>query len=160
MSASPAAPFVLRPMAAADVASVAAIEAASLPTPWSEQAFRHELELPFSCSRVATPADDATTVAGYVVWWRVADEIHLLDVAVAPDFRRQGVGRLLVGAVLDDAREIAARLITLEVEADNTSALALYVGAGFVTVLRRRDYYGAGRDALIMERAMISSSKS
>ena len=156
MSAAQREPFALRPMTPADLATVAAIEAASLPTPWSEQAFRQELDLPFSRARVATPADDAATVAGYVVWWRVADEIHLLDVAVAPAYRRRGIGRLLVAAVLDDAGDAAARLVTLEVAADNAGALALYTGQGFVAGERRRDYYGPGHDALVMERAIAS----
>jgi [ribosomal protein S18]-alanine N-acetyltransferase len=151
--------FALRPMTHSDLPRVAAIEAAALPTPWSEQAFSNELDLPFSCARIAVPRDDPGAIAGYVVWWRVADEIHLLDLAVADESRRRGVGRLLVAAVLDDARSRAARVVTLEVAADNSSALALYLGQGFAETMRRRDYYGPGRDALVMEHATASIAR-
>ena len=141
----------LRAMTAADVGRVAAIEAVSLPTPWSEAAFRHELDLPFSRSLVAHPADDPDEVAGYVVFWLVADEIHLLDLAVAPGQRGRGVGRLLAERVLDEARSTGARLTTLEVAEDNATARGLYESLGFTTTMTRPDYYGVGRSALVME---------
>lgn len=147
----PADRFVLRPMTAADVARVAAIEAASFRTPWSEASFRHELDIPFSRALVASPGDDSCTIAGYVVLWRVADEIHLLDVAVEKGFRRQGLGRRLTLAVLDEAVACAAALVSLEVAQDNQAARELYEDLGFRVTQVRRDYYGAGIDALVME---------
>jgi len=149
---------VLRAMTAADVARVAAIETVSLPTPWSEDAFRHELEVPFSRAFVAHPPDDTTQVAGYVVFWRVADEIHLLDLAVAPDLRGHGIGRQLAGRVLEEARACGACRTILEVAADNTAARTLYESLGFVTTHVRRDYYGLGRAALAMERCVLDDS--
>ena len=153
MSEQPGATFVLRPMRREDVACVAAIEAESFATPWSEAAFVNELDLPFSRSLVAHRQGDVAEVAGYVVWWRVADEIHLLDLAVASRFRRAGIGVDLARAVLADARQSAARLTTLEVAEDNLAARTLYEGLGFHVVLTRRDYYGPGRAAFVMERA-------
>jgi ribosomal-protein-alanine N-acetyltransferase len=61
--------------------------------------------------------------------------------------------------VLDAARSRAARVVTLEVAADNSSALALYLGHGFAETMRRRDYYGPGRDALVMEHATPSIAR-
>lgn len=145
--------FVLRPLTRDDVARVAAIEADSFATPWSEAAFASELDLPFSRSVVAHPVGDPTNVAGYVVWWRVSDEVHLLDLAVAASSRRCGVGELLARRVLDDARECAARMTTLEVAEDNLPARALYERLGFSSVLTRKDYYGPRRAALVLERA-------
>ena len=145
--------FGLRPMARDDVARVAAIEAESFATPWSEAAFASELDIPFSRAIVGHPSDRPDEIAGYVVWWRVADEIHLLDLAVASDFRRAGLARLLAQRVLDDARDVAARMTTLEVAEDNVPARRLYEKLGFVVVLTRRDYYAPGRAALVMERA-------
>ena len=145
--------FGLRPMARADVARVAAIEAESFSTPWSEAAFASELDLPFSRVLVGYPSDRPDEIAGYVVWWRVADEVHLLDLAVGSGFRRAGLARRLAQRVLDDARDAAARITTLEVAEDNDPARALYEQLGFVVVLTRRDYYGPGRAALVMERA-------
>ncbi len=153
MSAAPR-DVVLRAMAAPDVARVAAIEAASFRVPWSASAFRHELDLPFSHSFVAHPASDPGRVLGYVVLWSVADEVHLLDLAVDEAARGSGVGRLLVERVLDEARARGARLVTLEVAAANAPARALYFALGFVTTTTRRDYYAPGLDALVMERTL------
>ena len=145
--------FALRPMTRADVARVAAIEADSFTTPWSEAAFASELDLPFSRTLVGYPSDRPDDVAGYVVWWRVADEIHLLDLAVARDHRRVGLALLLASRVLDDAREAGARITTLEVAEDNVAARGLYGRLGFAVVTTRRDYYGPGRAAFVMEHA-------
>jgi len=156
-AASPGAAFVLRAMLPGDVAQVAAIEAASFPLPWSEAAFRHELDIPFSKALVAHPVSDPDKVVGYVVLWTVADEIHLLDLAVASGSRRARIGRLLAQRVLDEARAAAARLVTLEVAQRNEPAQRLYSGLGFVTSSVRRDYYGPGNDALVME-LLVSST--
>jgi len=151
VTAAPADAFRLRAMAAADVAAVATIEAASFARPWSVDAFRHELELPFSRALVAHPAGEPATVAGYAVLWHVVDEVHLLDLAVATAYRRRGLGRTLAEAVLAAARELHARLVTLEVAAPNGAARALYEALGFAQTLVRHDYYGPGEDALVME---------
>jgi ribosomal-protein-alanine N-acetyltransferase len=143
--------FDLRPMTRADVARVAAIEAASFARPWSEAAFASELDIPFSRAVVGHPSDRPDEVAGYVVWWRVADEIHLLDLAVGSAFRRSGLALLLARRVLDDARAARARMTTLEVAEDNVAARRLYERLGFVVTRSRRDYYGPGRAALVME---------
>lgn len=145
--------FVLRPMTRDDVSRVAAIEAESFAAPWSEAAFASELDLPFSRALVVHREGEPGTALGYVVWWRVADEIHLLDLAVDRSCRRLGLGERLAVRVLDDARECAARMTTLEVAADNEPARRLYERLGFVTVSTRKDYYGPGRSALVMERA-------
>ena len=152
MSAPEGRAYALRAMTAADVAQVTAIEAVSLPTPWSEAAFRHELDVPFSRSFVAHPIEAPGAVAGYVVLWRVADEIHLLDLAVAQELRGRGIGRLLAARVLDEATRSGALLTTLEVAEDNAAARRLYESLGFSRASTRRDYYGPGRAALVMER--------
>lgn len=148
--------YALRPMAAADIAQVAAIETVSLPTPWSEAAFRHELDVPFSRPLVAHPDDDRERVAGYVVLWLVSDEVHLLDLAVAPELRGRGIGRLLAERVLEEARSGGARLVTLEVAEENVPARQLYESLGFVAASTRRDYYGPGRAAVVMEHEILS----
>lgn len=148
--------FGLRPMTRADVPWVAAIEAASFTAPWSEAAFASELDLPFSRALIGHPEGRPAEVAGYVVWWRVADEIHLLDLAVASEFRRAGLAGRLTRRVLEDARASHARLTTLEVAEDNVPARQLYQRLGFSVVLTRRDYYGPGRSALVMERTVIA----
>jgi ribosomal-protein-alanine acetyltransferase len=143
-------------MAPGDIARVAAIEAASFAVPWSEAAFRHELDIPFSRAFVAHPVPDPSDVVGYVVLWSVADEVHLLDLAVAAHARRNGIGRLLAARVIAEARALGARLVRLEVGEQNEPGRRLYAHLGFVPAYVRRDYYGPGNDALVMEHPVTS----
>jgi len=139
-------------MEAGDVAQVAAIERASFAVPWTEDAFRHELDLPFSRVLIAALATAPATVAGFVVRWRVATEVHLLDLAVASEHRGRGVGRALATAVVDEARASGAEFVSLEVAERNRAARRLYEELGFAPTLLRRDYYGPGDHAVVMER--------
>lgn len=83
---------------------------------------------------------------------RVVAEVADLDrIAVHPDRRGRGVARELLVAVLEHARSAGALRIMLEVAADNTAAIALYDGAGFAEIHRRRRYYRDGVDALVMQ---------
>lgn len=136
-------------MAAADLDQVAAIERASALLPWARDTFANELSIPFSRSRVAE--FDGTGVVGFVVWWRVLDEVHLLNLGVDPAFRRAGTGRRLLGEVVEDASLAGSGCVTLEVATGNEAALRLYDSTGFVEVGRRKDYYSAGVDALLMK---------
>ena len=88
---------------------------------------------------------------GFALAWNAADEVHLLDLAVDEAARRRGIGRELVGAVLDHARETAARLVLLEVRRSNAAAIALYRSHGFSENGVRRAYYSDnGEDAIEM----------
>ena len=90
-------------------------------------------------------------VVGFALAWHAADEVHLLDLAVDPEARRRGVGRELVGAVLDYARDAHARLVLLEVRSSNDAAIALYRSSGFSENGVRRGYYSDnGEDAVEM----------
>jgi ribosomal-protein-alanine N-acetyltransferase len=90
-------------------------------------------------------------VLGFALVWHAADEVHLLDLAVDANSRRQGVGKELVGAVLGYARGSGARLVLLEVRASNHPAIALYRSSGFSENGVRRGYYSDnGEDAVEM----------
>jgi ribosomal-protein-alanine N-acetyltransferase len=134
-----------------DLAQVVAIERASFSHPWPLKSFEHELDVPFSSCLVVHPRGDPATVVGYVIWWRVADEIHLLNVAAAKTARGLGIGRWLAQTVLEDARRAGARLVTLEVSVHNAPARALYESLGFTIVRKRRDYYAPRDHALVAE---------
>jgi [ribosomal protein S18]-alanine N-acetyltransferase len=96
---------------------------------------------------------------GFVLSWRAADEMHLLDVAVAPEARRRGVGRKLVEHVLAHARATGMRMVLLEVRVSNDIAVALYRSAGFVESGVRPGYYSDNdEDALLMRLELSSSS--
>lgn len=137
-------------MTVADLDEVMEIERRSFPEPWTRGMLLHELKLPFSKTVLAR--DDAAPHAllGYICWWRLGEEIQILNVAVDPERRRGGIGRALVELVMQEGRTYHAATITLEVRRDNTPAIELYRTFGFTEHGVRRNYYGRGEDALIM----------
>ena len=144
-------PFVLRPLEAADIAAVAAIEDASGLQQRSPGARREEL------------GDDRTRgmvleVGGEVVGvgslWMAPDDAHISSGAVAGEARRRGHGRRLVRALVALAGSLGAEAVTLEVRASNGAARALYGGCGFEEVGERGRYYPDGEDAVIMTLAL------
>jgi ribosomal-protein-alanine N-acetyltransferase len=95
---------------------------------------------------------DDGRVAGYVCLWEIGDEVHVTNIAVHPDCRRRGIGRTLLGHILDDARQRSLRVVALEVRPSNREARQLYESYGFRVVGRRKGYYyDTGEDALVME---------
>ena len=145
-------PVTLRAMRADDLAAILDIERRSFPQPWSRAFF--EKELATSLARLTVAVDEAgprPTLVGYTCRWRVSDEVHLLNVAVHPERRGSGIGRLLVEAVITEGREIGARVLFLEVRAGNVVARRLYRHLGFRDLGVRRAYYGPGQDAIVME---------
>ena len=138
------------PMRVEDLDEVLEIERASFGMPWSRGAFTYEIER----NRVAHcwVMREDERVAGYLCLWEVADELHITNVAVHPAYRRRGIGRSMLAAVLDDAIRRSLSLVGLEVRPTNAEARALYESFGFRVVGRRRGYYyDTGEDALIME---------
>ncbi|MGH7856457.1 MAG: ribosomal protein S18-alanine N-acetyltransferase [Candidatus Binatia bacterium] len=134
-----------------DLASVLEIERLSFAQPWSAEFFLQELRLPFSRVLLARAPGRDRRLVGYVCRWITAGELHILNVAVHPEWRRRSIGRRLVEHVIAEARQAKAERATLEVRQHNLPALALYERLGFREVGLRRNYYGAGEDALIME---------
>lgn len=137
------------PMTEADLDQVLAIESVSFPRPWHREHFLAELGSPHAFPLVALTANG--DVAGYICPMQVVDEGHILDVAVHPGFRGQGIGRLLVEKVMEECREREAEFISLEVRVSNAPAIALYEALGFVVTGIRKQYYENGEDALLME---------
>jgi ribosomal-protein-alanine N-acetyltransferase len=139
-----------------DLDEVLDIERASFSMPWSRGAFLYEMQQ----NRVArcwVMREDGRVI-GYLCLWEIADELHITNIAVHPAHRRQGVGRLLLRGVLEDARERRLRLVVLEVRPSNTEARTLYEGFGFRVIgLRRGYYYDTGEDALVMEADLQAS---
>jgi ribosomal-protein-alanine N-acetyltransferase len=133
-----------------DLDEVLEIERASFSMPWSRGAFTYEIERNRVARCWVTREDDR--VAGYLCLWEVADELHITNVAVHPAYRRRGIGRTMIAAVLDDAVRRSLSLVGLEVRPTNAEARTLYESFGFRVVGRRRGYYyDTGEDALIME---------
>jgi [ribosomal protein S18]-alanine N-acetyltransferase len=142
--------LTLRPMLVSDLPRVLEIEAASFHTPWSGAMFEQELGNRLAWVRVA--ADARGTVIGYMVCRFYGDVWHVMDVAVDPESRRNGVGAALLDDFLTASSSTSADL-TLEVRPGNSAALWLYQSRGFRPVgLRRRYYADTGEDAVIMVR--------
>jgi len=137
----------LRPFVVSDLLAVLEIEHASFLVPWQPEFFLNEMNNPYARLVVA---ERAGRVIGYFCCWLVADEVHVLDVAVHPDHRRCGVGRLLLQHILAEARQNGASSASLEVRVSNQPAIALYQTLGFQQVAIRRRYYENGEDAFLM----------
>lgn len=138
------------PMRVEDLDEVLEIERASFSMPWSRGAFTYEIERNRVARCWVTREDDR--VAGYLCLWEVVDELHITNVAVHPAYRRRGIGRAMLAAVLEDAVRRSLSLVGLEVRPTNDEARALYESFGFRVVGRRRGYYyDTGEDALVME---------
>lgn len=130
-----------------DLDAIEKIERASLRSPWSRQMLLDELGSEKGLNLVA---EIGGKIAGYLFTMLVPPEMHLLDIAVAPDFRRSGVGRLLMEQMFKKAKEKGCTVCTLEVRSGNTSAIAFYGKFNFILKGRRRAYYqDTGEDALI-----------
>lgn len=110
-----------------------------------------EPELTRDCARVwvARRAPGEPALA-FLLAWRVADEVHLINIVTAEAARRQGIGRLLMRQLMDYAAEVQARIVVLEVRRSNHTAIRLYRFSGFCAIGLRRRYYADGEDAVEM----------
>ena len=141
-------PLEIRRLTYTDLPEVVAIERSAFLAPWSLAMFVLELSRPAGICLSAVCED---AVAGYLVCSRQADVWHLMNVAVAPERRRRGIGRTLLGAMLERLPPRAQ--VTLEVRRTNAAAIAMYDAYGFRPAgVRPRYYQDNGEDALIMWR--------
>ena len=137
-------------MVESHVAQVAALEKACFTTPWSENSVRAELTNPLSLWLVAV---DHGQVVGYVGSQSVMDEADMMNVAVSDAYRRQGIARKLVEALITALDKRGVLSLTLEVRASNEPAKQLYRQIGFEQVGRRPNYYrNPKEDALILRK--------
>jgi ribosomal-protein-alanine N-acetyltransferase len=137
------------PIGPADTADISRVRELSV---LSGSGFDPEQELARPWARVLVArGNEGGRALGFALFWRAADEVHLIDLAVAPESRRAGLGRALLDAVIREARADDARLLLLEVRAGNAPALSLYRSAGFFEHGVRRAYYSDnGEDAVEM----------
>lgn len=132
-----------------DLDEVLRIETASFTKPWSREMFQAELIRGLSLALVARSEDNK--ILGYLCGSMVGGELHISNVAVEPEARRQRVGSKLLLSALAQASQQGAETATLEVRVSNLMAQALYRDFGFIVVGRRRRYYTEPvEDALIM----------
>lgn len=130
------------------VSQIAQLEAQCFSDPWSEKSIASELENPLSLWLVAEENGQAL---GYVGSQTVLDESDMMNVAVDPRFRRQGIARALIEALIAELAKMGSRCLRLEVRVSNESARALYARMGFQQLgLRKNYYHNPKEDALIL----------
>lgn len=144
----------LRPMTAADLSPISAIEQASFLTPWAEKDFikalaQNQGTLCWVAEWIEEP--HPPRVVANVIVWLILDEAHIGTLAVHPEYRGRSIARRLLAKVLLEATRLGATHALLEVRASNQDALHLYKKFGFAVVGVRKGYYqDAGEDALLM----------
>ena len=117
---------------------------------WSEKSVASELNNPLSFWLVAVDGDN---VAGYVGSQTVMDESDMMNVAVHPDYRKQGIATALIVGLVEELRKRGSQCLTLEVRASNENAISVYQKLQFQEVGRRKNYYrNPKEDALILRK--------
>lgn len=142
--------MIIEQMKACHVTQVAQLEKICFSDPWSEKSVASELENKLAFWLVAVEGE---IVAGYVGSQTVCEETDMMNVAVHPDYRRQGIAEALIVSLLENLKEQGSHSLTLEVRASNVPAIALYEKLGFAEVGRRKNYYrNPKEDALILRK--------
>src|SRR5262245_56028947 len=151
------APWAIEQVTSADqIDAVLKIEEASFTNPWTRVMYLAELENAGVSYCFLAKAQDGTAV-GFCSFWRVLDELHINNLAVLPEFRRQGVAMTLLTYVLRQGQALGARRATLEVRRSNDPARLLYERFGFSVAGIRRAYYTKPvEDALVLWRENLS----
>jgi len=140
----------IRALELRDLSEIEEIERDSYPTPWSRSMFASEIAKPSSICLGAFEAESGELL-GYLIISRYVDAWHVMNIAVRPDHRRQGIASMLMNRLFDLTSGRSRRGYTLEVRVSNTGAIKLYERLGFKPRGVRRGYYTDNReDALIM----------
>ena len=130
--------MILTQMNAAHVSQVAELERICFADPWSEKSVASELDNKWALWLVALDGD---TVVGYIGSQTAVDETDVMNVAVHPDHRRQGIAEALIEKLVLELKERGSHALMLEVRDSNAPAIALYEKLGFQQVGLRKNYY-------------------
>jgi len=138
----------------ARIAEVVATERTAYSHPWTDRNFADSLQAGYHCQLLVAGPE----LLGYFVAMLGVDEVHLLNITVAPAYQRQGWASLLMQGLAIWSRGRGAQCLWLEVRAGNHQALEVYEHLGFVRVGRRKDYYpgdaGKREDAVVMSKTL------
>lgn len=124
-----------------DADGVARVEAACMPVPWSRQSFWEEASHTDAYYLIARDMDRDNLIVAYAGCWVLANEGHITNVAVYPDYQGQGLGRRLMNELTSRVKALGVDSMTLEVRPSNTVAINLYTSLGFRSVGQRPKYY-------------------
>ncbi|HOT98658.1 MAG TPA: ribosomal protein S18-alanine N-acetyltransferase [bacterium] len=142
----------LRAMLEEDLAEVVQIEEQLFRSAWTAEMFREDFDQEYACPLVAR---DRGRLAAYLVAYVVADEIHIANIAVAPEYQRRGVGYAFLLHLLRVSREAGYALAHLEVRRSNAAAIALYEKLGFAKVGLRKEYYEIEHEDAVLMTCLI-----
>ncbi len=145
----------MRPMLKEDIPTVMEIEIASYVSPWKEKIYYDCLRVGYGCWVM----EYAEKIVGYGIMSVAVGEAHILNICISEDYRRYGLGRMLLDHLQELSKDHKASTVFLEVRASNIGAYRLYEDEGFSEVGLRRNYYPAvnGReDAIIMAKELVS----
>ncbi|MEL6927037.1 MAG: ribosomal protein S18-alanine N-acetyltransferase [Cyanobacteria bacterium J06600_6] len=146
----------IKPITSTDVAEVVTLDGISLGGLWQPEAYLREIDSDKSTLLAlhlssASELNTETKIIGMGCLWSIVDEAHITLLAVHPDYRRQGLGQLLLLELLKDAIARNLAWATLEVNENNLAAVNLYKKYGFQIAGKRKNYYQpAGDDALVL----------
>lgn len=141
--------LVIRPGTLSDVQAIMALEQGSIEHPWESKAIE---TLITDSNKTCLIAELDGTIAAYVGAESVLDESNIGNIVTHKDFRGRGIATRLFDALLKELKEQGIVKVFLEVEHDNAPAIALYEKSGFTKYGHRRDYYGPGKDAVLMSK--------
>jgi len=140
--------LVIDEISTRDLDGIVAIEDVSFPSPWPRRLFEREIESERSYNRVMRISN---AVVGYIITWTIYDEVHILNIAVHPEYREMGLGERLLTHCIRHSASNNMKYAILEVRTSNTGAQNLYEKLGFRTVQTRKKYYSdTGEDAFVM----------
>lgn len=131
------------------LADVMAVERQAYTWPWSEGNMNDSIARGHCCQTLRSGSD----LLGYYIAMPGAEEVHLLNITVAPAFQKQGWARVLLDALADESRQLKAQWLWLEVRVSNARAIAVYERFGFRRINVRKAYYPL--DGLTREDALV-----
>lgn len=138
---------MIRPAIKEDAPQICALEKQCIECPWPLEEIEKAVENPDYLFLVS---EGLFAVVGYGSLRIAGNEAEINNIAVAEHFRRRGVAEELLNSLIGQARKKGVDVFFLEVAPENTAAAALYEKNGFVKIAARKNYYGEGKDALIM----------
>ena len=148
----------VRQAEAKDIVEMAKLDAIAFTVPWSEDSFRQEILSNDMAFYIVAEINEK--LVGYAGLWKIVDEGHITNVAVHPDYRQKGIGKALVGVLIESTSDEGILSYTLEVRQSNLPAILLYSGFGFLPAGVRKKYYEDNdEDAIIMWRHLDSHIK-
>ncbi len=150
--------LTIRAMTEEDIAGILEIEKRSFVTPWTTGMFRETLASPISTSFVM---EEDGCLLGYIMLYSVADEAHILNLAIDPARRRKGYGSCLIDYAIDYCGRKGVSDFFLEVRESNLGAQNLYRKLGFRVIGRRKRYYAeTNEDALVMQLSLVEEQSA